>query len=140
MGDLVNKGSVMTDLGTVLATLFVGKKVGTDEFGNRYYSHRFGRAAPRLGHGVGRGSGQRRWVIYRGMVEASKVPAEWHGWLHYSGEAPVGKSLPKRRFWQKSFLPNLTGTVYAWRPAGHRLAKGERPKTRGDYEPWNPNS
>ncbi|MCX8501456.1 MAG: NADH-ubiquinone oxidoreductase subunit NDUFA12 family protein [Alphaproteobacteria bacterium] len=127
----------MTDLGTVLATLLTGQKVGSDEFGNRYYRQRFARKKPRLGHGVGRGSGERRWVIYRGMVEASKVPPDWHGWLHYSGEAPIGVATPKRRFWQKSYLPNLTGTRYAWRPSRHRLSSESSAKNRANYEPWD---
>ncbi|MDI9407896.1 MAG: NADH-ubiquinone oxidoreductase subunit NDUFA12 family protein [Candidatus Pacebacteria bacterium] len=130
----------MADLGTVLATVLVGKKVGTDEFGNRYYCQRFARKETRLGHGTGRGSGQRRWVLYRGMVEASKVPAEWHGWLHYSGLAPVGNSQPKRRFWQKSFLPNLTGTLYARKPSARSSATASDRTPARDYEPWNPNS
>jgi NADH:ubiquinone oxidoreductase subunit len=35
-------------------------------------------------------------------------------------------------------VPNLTGTPYAYRPAGSTLASGHRPKATGDYQPWTP--
>ena len=36
------------------------------------------------------GRRRRRWVLYRrGPVEASRVPPEWHAWLHYTTEAPL---------------------------------------------------
>ena len=31
---------------------------------------------------------KRRWVIYNGYAEASKVPPDWHGWLHYTFDEP----------------------------------------------------
>ena len=30
----------------------------------------------------------RRWVTYTDFAEASKVPAGWHGWLHYTVDEP----------------------------------------------------
>ncbi|MDP6219258.1 MAG: NADH:ubiquinone oxidoreductase subunit NDUFA12, partial [Alphaproteobacteria bacterium] len=35
-------------------------------------------------------------------------------------------------------LPNLTGTKFAHRPAGHVLKGGKRAAATGDYEPWSP--
>ena len=26
----------------------------------------------------------RRWVIYKNVIEASKIPPEWHAWIHFS--------------------------------------------------------
>ena len=57
-------------------TALRGKLVGTDEGGNRYYVQ---------SKGVGPLGVPRRWVIYRDLAEASQVPPEWHGWLHYHG-------------------------------------------------------
>ena len=32
--------------------------------------------------------GKRRWVIYNGEAEASRVDADWHGWLHHTWDEP----------------------------------------------------
>jgi len=121
--------------GTWLFTLWNGRLVGTDQFGNRYYRERSPR---RLRPGGGVLSRERRWVIYKGAAEASAVPPEWNGWLHHTfDELPVdgGKS---RYAWQKPHVPNLTGTQLAYRPKGSVLRGGHRARTTGDYEPWQP--
>lgn len=117
----------MTPLGTKLATLFTGKLIGTDEFGNRYYESTRG---PR--HWLRR----KRWVIYHGLAEPSKVPPQWHGWLHYTLDAPLNTS--KRYPWQKEHLPNLTGTLGRYLPQGHVLKGGQRARAAADYKPWTP--
>lgn len=119
--------------GATIGTYFtVGKRgrlVGTDEQGNRYYESR---------DTVSYDGRRRRWVIYDGYAEASKVSPDWHGWLHYTfDEPPTSAPLP-RRAWEKDHLPNLTGTPMAWRPQGSLLAEGERPAATGDYEAWKP--
>lgn len=111
-------------------TLVTGAtKVGTDQFGNKYY-----RAKPRKGY-----KRERRWVIYKGQPEASAVPPEWHGWLHHQTDTvPDGSQQSFRRVWQKPHTPNLTGTNQAYRPPGHILKGGQRDKATGDYEAWKP--
>ncbi len=107
-----------------------GRFVGEDDYGNRYY------AAARIRDGdAGR---QRRWVIYRGYADASKVPPEWHGWLHHTFKEPPTVEPFRVKSWEKGHLPNLTGTPYAWRPRGSILRTGHRPKATGDYQPWRP--
>ncbi|HEV3174814.1 MAG TPA: NADH:ubiquinone oxidoreductase subunit NDUFA12 [Stellaceae bacterium] len=122
-------------IGTRLFTWWKGKLVGADQFGNRYY----GEKTPRpLRRGGGRDSRERRWVIYNGEAEASKVPPEWHAWLHHTvNEIPVDAGQLKYP-WQKPHLPNLTGTRFAYRPSGSVLKGGHRAPTTGDYEPWQP--
>ena len=83
-------------------------------------------------------SRERRWVVYNGIVEASKVPSEWHGWLHHSTNDLPPADLQKR-VWEKDHLPNLTGTTLAYRPPGSVLKGGVRAPATGDYEPWQPN-
>jgi len=103
------------------------KKVGIDPLGNTYYS-----APPRKGY-----KRNRRWVIYKDTPEASAVPPEWHGWLHYqTDEIPTGESF--RRNWQKPHTANATGTQSAHRPKGHVLQGGQRETATGDYEAWVP--
>ena len=54
-------------LGTKLYTFFFGKFVGKDEFGNKYYENK---------------KKTSRWVIYKGEIEATKIPVEWYSWMH----------------------------------------------------------
>jgi NADH:ubiquinone oxidoreductase subunit len=114
-------------LGTLLFTWLHGELVGTDEFGNRYYLDKRTRGAKR----------ERRWVLYNGEVEASRVPPEWHAWLHATiAEPPLQPA--KKQPWQLAHVPNLTGTGQAYRPPGHFLKGGRRERATGDYEPWSP--
>ena len=112
---------------TRVITWLHGEPVGEDPFGNRYYQHK---KAPASGR-------RRRWVIYKGEDEASKVPPEWNAWLHHTTDTfPVaGQELP----WQKAHQPNRTGTPAAYRPPGHTLEGGKRDRATGDYEAWLPN-
>ncbi len=113
----------MATFGTLLMTWWKGELVGDDQFGNRYYRDK---ADPK-----------RRWVIYKGEAEASKTPPEWHAWLHRTvDEPPLGPRAPIA--WEKEHIPNLTGTMEAYRPAGSLLEPGRRPHATGDYEAWRP--
>ncbi|MFN3826234.1 MAG: NADH:ubiquinone oxidoreductase subunit NDUFA12 [Micavibrio sp.] len=103
--------------------------VGEDQAGNRYYE-----AAARKGY-----KRPRRYVRYKKSIEATNVPPEWHGWLHFqTNTIPTGQAQTFRREWQKPHVPNMTGTTQAYRPPGHVLAGGKRPKATGDYEAWTP--
>jgi NADH:ubiquinone oxidoreductase subunit len=123
-------------LGTRIFTWLRGALVGTDADGNRYYRDKRRRT---LVKGGGFDSRERRWVIYAGKPEASKVPAEWHGWLHHTvDEVPAADVQSRRRPWQKDHIPNLTGTAGAYHPPGSVQGGGRRPKATGDYEAWVP--
>ncbi len=121
--------------GTRLLTWLKGEPVGTDQFGNRYYRQR-GQAP--LVKGGGRPSREKRWVIYQGKVEATRVPPEWHAWLHHTLEAPPLHAGEHKYAWVKDHKPNLTGTPEAYRPPGSVLMGGHRQAAAGDYEPWIP--
>ncbi len=109
--------------GTWLMTWWWGELVGSDEFGNQYYRHK---------------GGDRRWVIYHGGVEASRVPPEWHAWLHRMVAKPPSEEPMLTRPWEKAHRPNATGTDQAYLPPGHLGRGGERDPATGDYEPWRP--
>lgn len=113
-------------ISTRIYTKLFGNVVGKDEFGNVYYTEKKAR----------KGARAKRWVMYNGVAEPSKVPAEWHGWLHYTLEAPI--TGRREHNWEKQHLPNLTGTVNAYMPSGHLLKGGERAPSTSDYEPWKP--
>lgn len=121
---------VLSPVHICMVTLFGGgHRVGRDGAGNRYYA-----AKARPGY-----NRERRWVLYKGGPEASKVPPEWHGWLHHQTDAVPASDVPSfRRSWQKPHRPNMTGTDAAYRPPGHILAGGQRDPATGDYEAWTP--
>jgi len=115
-------------IGTHLYTLFRGALVGTDSFGNRYY-----RSKGKPLHGR-----ERRWVLYKGEVEATKVPAEWSAWLHHTTAEPLMDRATQSRPWQKDHVPNQSGSPGAYRPRGSQLRSGVHAPTDSDYEPWIP--
>ena len=109
-----------------------GRLVGADAYGNRYFRERGSPSSP---IGFGR---ERRWVIYAtGGNDGSKIPAEWHGWLHHRCADPLREN---RHPWQLPHQTNLTGTEATYRPPGHMLMGGKRDSARGDYLAWQPGS
>ncbi|MBX6324151.1 MAG: NADH:ubiquinone oxidoreductase subunit NDUFA12 [Rhodospirillaceae bacterium] len=116
-------------LGTRLYTWLFGQCVGTDEAGNRYYRDR---------RGVKRWRREKRWVLYKGEPEASRVPPEWHAWLHSIVKDPPQPGQYRQKPWEKPRQPNLTGTDAAYLPPGHILRGGRRERATGDYQPWVP--
>ncbi len=125
------KSSVFTVLSTFslgLFTAFKGKKVGEDEFGNRYFE-----AASKT-----KSTHPRRWVVYNGEIEASRVPPLWHGWLHHQTNTLPESNQSYTKKWQKPHQPNQTGSKNAYRPKGHPATKGKRAQATGDFEAWSP--
>ena len=110
--------------GTSLLTHRHGREVGRDAEGNIYFQHR---KTPR-----------RRWVIYPGDNDSSRVPPGWNAWLRGTIDDLPDQSLPPRRDWQQEPEPNLTGTAAAWRPSGSLGGTGVRAPATGDYQAWTP--
>ncbi len=118
-------------LGTRFYTWRKGERVGSDEAGNVYYRVRGGKIDPALGF-------NRRWVIFNGPAEASKIPPGWHGWLHHRVDVAPSEETYVGKDWQLPHKPNMTGTALAYRPPGALLAGGQHPKVAGDYDAWTP--
>mmetsp|Transcript_26854 Transcript_26854/g.54546 ORF Transcript_26854/g.54546 Transcript_26854/m.54546 type:complete len:195 (-) Transcript_26854:145-729(-) len=119
----------------------VGRLVGTDRFGNRYYENKLEQF------------NRDRWVVYNTKdqhmdYDPSTVPPEWHGWLHHMtdklpeqlGDAPIYQE-------KSSYDTNLkTARDTEYANPGH-LYRG---KARGDgfstktgsvrpvWEEWDP--
>ena len=104
-------------LGTFIYTLFTGKFIGSDQFGNKYYSNSKGK----------------RWVIYKDQVESSKIPPEWHSWIHFLSKKSPTDSIAKFS-WQKEHEENLTGTEKAYKPEGSLTF--DKKKNMKKYETW----
>lgn len=111
-------------IGTSLWSRRHGEEVGRDDLGNVYYRHKK--------------DGSRRWVIYSGANDGSRVPPAWQAWLRGTIADLPSESLPPVRSFQAKPEPNLTGTMAAFRPDGSLSGKGVRPAATGDYQPWTP--
>jgi len=110
-------------VGTRLFTARKGQRVGEDEEGNVFYQT---------------ADGKRRWVIYNGVAEASRITPDWHGWMHHTYDEVPSQTPLKRKAWEKDHKANLTGTDGAYHPPGSVLTPEVRPRVAGDYEAWKP--
>lgn len=115
--------------GTWLYGLRGMRRMGEDALGNVFYEGRIDTA--------GR---PRRWVIYPGANDASRVGPEWFSWLHHQIDDIPSLALPPGRSWQKPAIPNMTGTALAYRPPGSLEKGGRRAAATGDYEAWAPDA
>lgn len=110
-------------LGTTLFSWRNGVEFGSDSAGNTYFHSK---------------KGDRRWVMYKGANDASRVPPEWHGWLHHQYDGHPDQALPPAPRFLKDATPNLTGTPQAYRPSGALERGGQRQAASGDYQAWTP--
>tara|TARA_Y100001970_G_C14060270_1_gene763803 strand:- start:541 stop:900 length:360 start_codon:yes stop_codon:yes gene_type:complete len=106
-------------LGTFIYTIFFGKFVGKDESGNKYYENK---------------KNGKRWVIYNGEIDASKITSDWYSWIHHTVNQKPSEANYKKYSWQKSHKENKTGTSDAYRPG--RISK--KNKDFKKYETWKP--
>lgn len=104
-----------------ILTWWRGQFVGQDDYGNKYYQDKKARRDGKV----------LRWVIYNGIPEATKVPPEWHGWLHYTTNDIPENTKPY--IWQKPHQRNLTGTSFAYKPK-----RWSQKKDMAGYVPWLP--
>ena len=111
--------------GTRLMISRSGRAVGEDEYGNRYYVSR---------------DGKRRWVLYAGEADASRIPPDWHLWMHGADMPPPSERPLVAPGWAKAAQPNLTGTAQAHMPSGSLAKVGNRARATGDYEAWTPDA
>ena len=97
-------------LGTRIQTYLFGKLVGEDQFGNKYYINKKGK----------------RWVIYNGEVDASKIPNEWYSWIHFMKNRIENTHELKKYKWQKEHQSNQTGTKHAYHPSKNTNANKKK--------------
>ena len=110
-------------VGTALFSWRNGVKVGSDALGNNYFQTR---------------NGDRRWVMYQGSNDASRIPPEWYSWIHRQIDGTPDEALPPPPKFLKEATGNRTGTEDAYRPSGALERGGQRAAASGDYEAWTP--
>ena len=101
-------------LGTRIQILLFGKFVGEDKLGNKYYESKSGK----------------RWIVYNGEIEASKIPNEWYSWMHYINNNIQNLHQIKKYDWQKEHLPNQTGMESSYHP------KKNKDAVKKKYSTW----
>ena len=106
--------------GTRIYTALNGLQVGEDDQGNRYYVERH----------EPQGRRRKRWVIYNGEREASRVPPEWHGWLHYMVDETPDEAPVERRALAGRTPAQPDRHARGLASAGQRIRRG--PARRGD--------
>jgi len=109
-----------------IRTWFRGQYIGQDRWMNRYYRDK--RAND--------WKTEARWVLYKGIPEASKIPPIWDAWLRHERQyAPLQKE--QGYAWEKQRLPNLTGTRFALSLMGTPHAY-KNANSMPAYQPWIP--
>ena len=104
--------------GTFINTIFFGRLIGKDQAGNKYYENKKGK----------------RWVIYNGEINASKIDSDWYSWIHYQTNVRPTERIQKKYFWQKPHKDNKTGTSDSYKP--NEISK--KSKKFKKYESWKP--
>ena len=105
-------------VGTFFYTVLFGKFVGKDTFGNKYYINKKGK----------------RWVIYNGEINASKIESDWYSWIHYQSNSNPTNSKTNKYFWQKPHSENKTGSKDAYKP--NKITNKDKKFKK--YESWKP--
>lgn len=100
--------------GTFLKTLFFGKYVGSDSFGNKYYKSKK----------------NERWVVYSKSIEATRITSDWYLWIHHTVDK-IPDDKDKKYKWQKKHLENQSGTRNSYKPI--KITKNSLKKK---YEAW----
>ena len=72
----------------------------------------------------------KRWVIYKGEIEATKIPNEWYSWIHFTKNKIENIHQLEKYSWQKNHKSNQTGTKEAYNPSKNKNA------TKKKYSSW----
>ena len=118
---------IVNNIGTTLYTIFFGKKVGKDSFGNTYY--------------ISKTNNEKKWVLYKETIDPTNIPIEWQGWLTSHKDEITFKSNEetiKKYSWEKNRKKNLTGTYGAYHPSKELTELGTVKKQK-KYKNWEPN-
>jgi NADH:ubiquinone oxidoreductase subunit len=110
-------------IGTRIFTWSNGNLVGEDSLGNSFYEDK---------------DKKRRWVVFKGDIDASSISSDWHGWLHHTFVEIPTASRKEKKFWEKPHVINLTGTNKAYHPKNDSEKKYKN--SYNDYEAWLPKS
>ncbi|XP_058450143.1 probable NADH dehydrogenase [ubiquinone] 1 alpha subcomplex subunit 12 [Malaya genurostris] len=99
-----------------------GRLVGEDKYGNKYFED------------PSQFYGRNRWVEYAPHFymeyDASQIPADWYGWMHYKSDLPPNRDGSRvHHAWMTDHSANLSGTNKSYMPYS---------TTRPKVDAWDP--
>ena len=115
---------ITNSIGTILYSLLNGKKVGEDNYGNRFYTHKKNK--------------KKRWVLYKKQIDPTSLEVEWQIWLTETDkdkEIIINKPTFK---WQKSKKANLTGTINSYHPVNKSDKETKHLDKKNKNSVWKP--
>ena len=77
-------------------------------------------------------SKRKRWVVYKGEINASKITSDWFSWIHHITDRNPSEIRQKKYSWQKPHEENKTGTKKSYRP--NKITKNAKDFKK--YETW----
>ena len=84
--------------GTLIHTLIFGNIVGKDQYGNKYYQNK---------------NDSKRWVIYKGEIDASKISNQWYSWIHFTkNKIELNKKDQEKKKNAKQVYESLKNKIY----------------------------
>ena len=93
---------ITNSIGTILYSFFNGKKVGEDDQGNRFFTHKKNK--------------KKRWVLYKKKIDPTNLEVKWQIWLTETDkDKEININNPNFK-WQKNIKANLTGTLNSYHP------------------------
>ena len=114
-------------LGTLIYSYLVGRKIGEDNRGNKYF--------------LSKKDAVKKWVLYENKVDPTNLPVEWQLWLT-NDKKIIPSDKKTSYFWQKERAPNLTGTKNSYHPAKKPKEKNTSKEVHFKKENnkiWSPN-
>ena len=116
---------LINNLGTIIYTFFLGKEVGKDSLGNRYF--------------ISKKSPNKKWVLYKYEKNPTVIPVAWQLWLTKTEliKTPLVQSSEEKYVWEKNRSKNKTGTLEAYHPA--KTIKTQTSIKKKKYKIWTPN-
>ena len=115
---------IINNIGTILYSLFNGKKVGQDNQGNKFYIHKKNK--------------KKRWVLYKNKIDPTNIEVKWLIWLTENDKDQEMIMNNSKFKWQKNKKANLTGTINSYHPQNNSDLKNIHVVKKNKNSVWNP--
>ncbi len=117
---------ITNNIGTILYSLFNGKKIGEDYQGNKFYIHKKNK--------------KKRWVLYKKLIDPTSLEVKWQVWLTDTNIDKETMLSDKNYKWQKNKKANLTGTQNSYHPVNNDTKENLIKNKKKNSSIWKPDS
>lgn len=115
---------ITNSIGTLIYSLFHGKKVAEDKNGNKFFRHKRNK--------------NKRWVLYNETVDPTILEVKWQVWLTDTDKDAKPINKVSDFIWQKQKNANLTGTNDSYHPRKDLEDKKLHIKKENTESSWKP--